>query len=69
MPLTYVKIGEESLIKRVSGHEEQRLFLASLGFVIGSHVTVVNESGGNLIVSVKESRVALGREMAERIIV
>jgi ferrous iron transport protein A len=69
MPLTLLKAGEEKSIKRVGGKEETRQFLAKLGFIPGSHVTVVAEIGGNVIVNVKESRVAVSREMAARIMV
>ncbi len=69
MPLTMVKAGEPSVIRRVGGRAETRQFLENLGFVTGSTVTVVSEAGGNLIVSIKDSRVAIGRDMANRIMV
>jgi ferrous iron transport protein A len=69
MPLSMAKTGEENSIKKVGGKEETRQFLANLGFVPGSHVTIINEIGGNVIVSVKESRVAISREMALKIMV
>ncbi len=69
MPLTMVHTGERNSVKKVGGKEETRLFLANLGFVPGSHVTVINKMNGNVIVSVKESRVAISREMAAKIIV
>jgi len=69
MPLTMAKIGEESSIKKVGGKEEVRQFLANLGFVPGSHVTVITEIDGNVIVNIKESRVAISREMAVKILV
>jgi ferrous iron transport protein A len=69
MPLTMLKTGEEKSIKKVGGKEETRQFLAKLGFIPGSHVTVVNEIGGNVIVNIKESRVAVSREMAAKIMV
>lgn len=69
MPLTMVKAGEENVIKRVGGREETKKFLESLGFVTGSVVTVVSEISGNVIVNIKESRVALNKEMATKIIV
>ena len=69
MPLSMAKSGEENSIKKVGGKEETRQFLANLGFVPGSHVTIINEIGGNVIVSVKESRVAISREMALKIMV
>ena len=69
MPLTLAKVGEENCIKKVGGRPETKLFLEKLGFVAGSTVTVVNEIGGNVIVNIKESRVAVSREMANKIIV
>jgi ferrous iron transport protein A len=69
MPLTVLKSGEEKSIKKVGGKEETRQFLAKLGFVPGSHVTVITEIGGNVIVNIKESRVAVSREMAAKIMV
>jgi ferrous iron transport protein A len=64
-----LKAGEEKSIKKVGGKEETRQFLASLGFVPGAHVTVITEIRGNVIVNVKESRVAVSREMAVKIMV
>ena len=69
MPLTMAKIGEVSVIKKVGGKEEARKFLESLGFVTGGAVTVISEIGGNMIVNVKDSRVAIGKDMANRIMV
>lgn len=69
MPLSFANIGEENSIKKVGGKEETRQFLANLGFVPGSVVTVVTEISGNVIVNIKESRVAISREMASKIIV
>lgn len=69
MPLTMVNSGEENEIKRVGGKEETRRFLENLGFVQGAKVTVVSQIGGNVIVNVKESRVAIGKEMANKIMV
>ena len=69
MPLSMVKEGEESIIQRVGGKEETRRFLENLGFVIGSPVTVVSEIGGNMIVNIKDSRVAIGKDMANKIMV
>jgi ferrous iron transport protein A len=69
MPLTMARIGEENSIKKVGGKEEIRQFLANLGFIPGSHVTVVTANGGNVIVNIKESRVAVSREMAVKIMV
>ena len=69
MPLTMAKIGEENLIKKLGGKTETRQFLENLGFVVGGAVTVVAEISGNVIVNVKDSRVAVGREMANKIMV
>lgn len=67
MPLTMARTGEINRIKKVGGREDTRRFLENLGFVVGSDVTVVMEIGGNVIVNVKESRVAISKEMANRI--
>lgn len=69
MPLSMVKPGETNTIKKVGGKEETRKFLQNLGFVTGGEVTVVYEIEGNLIVNVKDSRVAIGKDMANRIMV
>ncbi|SMC64226.1 FeoA family protein [Papillibacter cinnamivorans] len=69
VPLTMAKPGEEATIKRIGGKTEIRQFLESLGFVTGSAVTVIAENGGSVIVSVKDSRVAVSREMANKILI
>lgn len=69
MPLGMAKIGEEVTIARITGKDEVRQHLAELGFVVDGRVTVMNDMGGNLIVKVKESRVALDRAMANRIMI
>lgn len=69
MPLTMVKTGEANVIRKIGGKEETRRFLENLGFVAGGTVTVVSEVGGSMIVNVKESRVAIGRDMANKILV
>ena len=69
MPLTMVNTGEANVIKKVGGKEETRRFLENLGFVTGGLVTVVSEMGGNMIVNVKDSRVAIGKDMANKIII
>ena len=69
MPLSMVGGGEEFLIKKISGKEEVRRFLENLGFVAGTQVSLVSKIGGNVIVQVKDSRVAISREMAQKIIV
>ena len=69
MPLSMVKIGELNCIKRVNGKEEVCRLLKNLGFVAGSNVMVVSVTGGSVIVNVKDSRVAISREMANKIMV
>ena len=69
MQLTMVNEGESNTIKRLGGKEETRRFLENLGFVTGSMVTVVSQIGGNIIVNVKDSRVAIGKDMANKIMV
>ena len=69
MPLTMMREGEPNVIRKVGGKEETRRFLENLGFVAGGTVTVVSVIGGKMIVNVKESRVAIGRDMANKIMV
>ena len=69
MPLMLAGIGEENTIKKIGGSPEIKKHLEDLGFVVGGSVTVVNALGGNVIVNVKESRVAISDEMARRIMV
>ena len=69
MPLTLAKIGEENIIKKIGVKQEVKTHLENLGFVVGGVVTVVNAMGGNVIVSVKDSRIAVSREMAQKIMV
>lgn len=69
MPLAFAQTGESKLIVAIRGKDETKQFLEKLGFVIGSKVTVVSEIAGNLIVNIKDSRVAISREMASRILV
>ncbi len=69
MPLSMVKEGEESIIKKIGGKEETRRFLENLGFTAGGVVKVVSMINGNMIVNVKDSRVAIGKDMANRIMV
>ncbi len=69
MPLTMADTGKGVTIKKVGGKEETRLFLEHLGFVSGGLVTVISETGGNLIVNVKDSRIAIGKDMANKIMV
>ncbi|MCI8565131.1 MAG: ferrous iron transport protein A [Lachnospiraceae bacterium] len=69
MPLTMAKAGEDNLIKKIGGKPEVRQFLENLGFVTGTPVAVISANAGNVIVKVKESRVAISREMAMKIMV
>ena len=69
MPLTVADTGEEYVIKRIGGKPEVKQHLENLGFVVGGEVTVVNTLGGNVIVNVKEARVAISKEMALKILV
>lgn len=69
MPLTLATAGEENIIKKVGGNPETRKFLENLCFVAGGTVTVISEISGNVIVNVKESRVAVSKEMASKIMV
>ena len=69
MPLSMVKEGEPNIIKKVGGKEETRKFLENLGFVTGGTVIVISQTGGNMIVNVKDSRVAIGKDMANKIMV
>lgn len=69
MPLTLANTGEENIIKKVGGNPDTRKFLEDLGFVAGSAVTVISEISGNVIVNVKDSRVAVSKEMAQKIYV
>lgn len=69
MPLTMVGRGEQVNIQKITGKDEVRQHLAELGFVVDSTVIVVNEIAGNLILQVKNSRIALDKTMANRIMV
>ncbi len=69
IPLIFANVGEENIIKKVGGAQKVRIHLENLGFVPGENITVVSTIGGNLIVNVKESRVAISREMASKIMV
>ena len=69
MPLTLATAGEENIIKKVGGNPETRKFLENLGFVAGGTVTVISEISGNVIVNVKEARVAISKEMAQKIMI
>ena len=67
MPLNLADPGVESIIKKVGGSPEVKQHLENLGFVVGGNATIVSSIGGNLIVNVKESRVAISKEMATKI--
>ena len=69
MPLTMMTIGESNVIRRVSGNEETRRFLENLGFVVGTKIEVLSSLGGNVIVNVKDSRVAINRDIAKHIMI
>ena len=69
MPLTFAEIGEENIIRKVGGKPEVKKHLEDLGFVVGSGVTIINSLGGNVIVKVKESRIAISQEMAQKIMI
>lgn len=69
MPLTLAEIGEENIIKKIGGKPEVKAHLENLGFVVGGTVTIINTIGGNVIVNVKESRIAISREMAQKIMI
>lgn len=69
MPLGMANAGDTGIIQKITGRDEVRQHLAEMGFVVGEQVTVVSELGGNMILSVKESRVALDKTMAMRILV
>lgn len=69
MPLSMVNAGEASVIKRIGGKEDTKRFLENLGFVTGSVVTVISKINGNIIVNIKDSRIAIGKDMANKILV
>ena len=69
MPLAMASIGEVNEIKRIGGNDETRRFLANLGFVVGAEITVVSAIGGNVIVNIKDSRVAVNSDMARHIMI
>ena len=69
IPLTLAKVGEVNIIKRIGGKQDVRAHLENLGFVAGGRVSIVNTIGGNVIVNVKESRIAISKEMAQKIMI
>jgi ferrous iron transport protein A len=69
MPLTLANVGEENIIQKIGGNQEVKKHLANLGFVAGGSVTVLSAMAGNVIVNVKEARVAISKEMAQKIMI
>ena len=69
LPLVSAEIGEVGIIKKIGGSPEVKQHLENLGFVVGTEVTVINKMGGNILVKVKESRVAISQEMAQKIMI
>lgn len=69
MPLTFADVGEARIIKKIGGKPEVKKHLENLGFVVGTGVSVINTIGGNVIVKVKEARVAISQEMAQKIMI
>ncbi|MGM9554413.1 MAG: ferrous iron transport protein A [Faecousia sp.] len=69
MPLTLAEVGEENIIQKIGGKQEVKAHLENLGFIVGGAVTVINTIGGNVIVNVKESRIAISKEMAQKIMI
>ena len=69
MPLTLAEVGEANIIRKIGGRPEVRTHLENLGFVAGGAVTVINTIGGNVIVNVKESRIAISKDMAQKIMI
>ena len=69
MPLTMAASGEINTVKRIQGRDETKRFLASLGFVVGGQVQVISEISGNLIVNIKDTRIALSKSMANQIMI
>ena len=69
MPLMFASVGEENIIRKVGGSQEMKKHLEDMGFVVGGRVEIISEINGNLIVNVKDTRVAISREMAGKIMV
>ncbi len=69
MPLNLANVGESNIIKKIGGKPEVKKHLENLGFVVGGNVSIVNTLGGNVIVNVKETRVAISKEMAQKIMI
>lgn len=69
MPLVFANVGEENIIKKIGGSAEVKRHLEDLGFIVGGSVTIISMIGGNVIVNMKESRVAISKEIAQKIMV
>lgn len=69
MPLSFAKAGETHKVQKITGKDETRRFLNNLGFVEGENISIVTENAGNLIVNVKDTRIAISKEMATRVVV
>ena len=69
MPITFAEAGEEHIIQRITGRPEVKKHLEDMGFVAGSPVEIINTVGGNVIIKIKESRVAISQEMAQKIMI
>lgn len=69
LPLVFANLGEEQIIKKIGGSDEVKRHLENLGFTVGGSVTIVNSLAGNVIVKVKESRIAINEDMARKIMV
>lgn len=69
MPLTLAEVGEENIIRKIGGKQEIKAHLENLGFVVGGRVVVVSAIGGNVIVNIKNSRIAVSKEMAQKIMI
>lgn len=69
MPLSLAEIGEENIVKKIGGSPEVKKHLENLGFVVGGYVTVITSLGEDVIVNVKESRIAISQELARKIII
>lgn len=67
MPLTFASVGQTAVIRRITGKDDVRQHLAELGFVAGEKVTIISSNGGNLILNIKGSRIALDASMAQRV--
>ena len=69
LPLALAKVGEENIIKKISGNDEVKRHLANLGFTVGSNITIISTLAGNVIVKVKDARIAINEDMARRIMI